>query len=74
MIHAARLSKSPQLQRVFSFWSDGHWHSTMDTITHCNVCAVNAIASELRKNLVPVECERRGDVWWYRITQQREAA
>ena len=41
---------SERLQRVLTYLTDAQWHSTMDIIQHCNVCAVNSIIWELRSN------------------------
>lgn len=76
-MHAARLGHSKRLQDVLSFWGDGGWHSTMDTIKACNRTAINSIASELRKNGLVVECEQRVDAegtrsWWYRIPKTED--
>ena len=66
-MNAAKLSRSKRLQRVLRFWSDKRWHSTMQTILRAKVCAVNSIAAEMRVNGYKVDCERRGDVWYYRL-------
>lgn len=67
----ARIERSPRLQRVDRLLDDGKWHSTMDIVQGARVCAVNSIVAELRKNDRLIDCERRGDVWWYR--KQTEA-
>lgn len=67
--HAARLSRSERLRKVAAFWSDGLWHSTMETIGHCNVCAVNSVAHELRVNGYNVETKCEDKVWFYRIAE-----
>lgn len=66
-MNSARLAHSKRLQDVFSFWADGAWHSTMETIKACNRTAINSIASELRANGVKVECKKEGTGWYYRI-------
>lgn len=63
----ARLDKSERLQRVLKLLKDRKWHTTRTIIKQAHVCAVNSIASELRKNGHPVECKRVGDVWRYRL-------
>ncbi len=66
-IKAALLENSPRLQRVAKFLSDGKPHSTREIIRACDVCAVNAIADELREpqNGFDIDCERRGKYWYY---------
>lgn len=68
-IRAALLENSPRLQRVTRFLSKGNWHSTREIIRECDVCAVNAIADELRepKNGFDIVCERRGEYWYYKM-------
>lgn len=65
--HYAKLSQSPRLQRVRDFLIDGEWHSSRDIIVGANICAISAAISELRYNGCNVDCERRGDVWFYRM-------
>lgn len=65
--HYAKLSQSPRLQRLRDFLMDGEWHSTMECIKGANIANVSAPASELRRNGITVDCERRGDVWYYRM-------
>ena len=65
-MHAANLANSKRLLRVRDFLKDGKWHSTMEIIRKAKVCAVSAITSELRANGLNIECERRGDRWYYR--------
>lgn len=67
-MHAASLAKSKRLQRVFKQLQDGKSHTTRDIIIGADVCAVNAIISELRENGHAIECKRTGDVWNYRMT------
>ncbi len=50
MIHFARVDHSPRLQRVLELLEDGVEHTTKDIIKACDVCAVNSIISELRRN------------------------
>ena len=73
-IHSARLSRSPRLRRVFSALCDGREHTTLDLIREANVCAVNSIISELRRNGLVIRCHREGDVWRYRMATPPEVA
>ena len=64
---AANLSSSKRLQRVATLLSDGNEHATLDIMSGANVCAGSAIVSELRQNGHQIGCERRGDLWFYRM-------
>lgn len=66
-MHAARLARSERLRRVLVLLEDRKEHSTLDIIQRANVCAVNSIISELRANGSDINCERRGDVWYYKF-------
>lgn len=66
-MHHANLSKSRRLQRVAIFLSDGVARTTRQIIRGAHVCAVNSIASELRANGVLIDCQRRGDKWFYKL-------
>ena len=50
MMHAARIERSPRLQRVHALLSDGQEHSTMEIIAEAKVAAVNSCVAELREN------------------------
>jgi hypothetical protein len=69
-MNAAALAKSERLQRVYNLLRDRREHSTMEIIQVANVCAVNSIISELRANGKTIRCQRRGDVWYYRLTSR----
>lgn len=66
-IHFARLKNSARLQRVKAYLEDGREHSTLDIIHHAFVAAVNSCATELRCNGFAITCQRRGDIWFYRM-------
>lgn len=66
-MHSAKLSKSERLQRVHNLLRRGGEFSTMQIIEAANVCAVNSIIAELRFNGADISCQRRGDVWFYRM-------
>lgn len=57
MIHYARAEHSRRLQRVLGVLSDRRWHTTREIIRLGQVCAVNTIVSELRRNGFVVECQ-----------------
>lgn len=66
-MNAAQLS-SPRLQRTLRVLRAAKRPlSTMQIIAKARVCAVNSIAAELRFHGIPVICQRRGDVWFYRL-------
>jgi hypothetical protein len=66
-MNAASLTKSDRLRRVKQFLSDQKPHSTLEIVKKANVCAVNSIVAELRANGVPINCQRRGDRWYYQM-------
>lgn len=69
-MNAARLSKSDRLRRVASLLKKSRKPlSTMDIISKANVCAVNSIVSELRANGMAIDCNRIGDVWYYKVAR-----
>lgn len=61
----AHLSKSPRLQRVLKLLKGRKAYSTMQIIKKANVCAVSAIASELRAQGYLISCQRTGNKWMY---------
>jgi hypothetical protein len=65
-MHAASITTSDRLQRVWTVLKVGGWWSTMSIITQANVCAVNSVIAELRQNGKQIECKRMGNVWYYR--------
>jgi len=67
-MNAANLTKSDRLQRVFKFLSKGGEYTTLEIIQQAGVCAVNSIISELRQNGYQIDCQRRNDKWFYRMT------
>jgi predicted transcriptional regulator len=67
-MNAANLGKSERLQRVFKLLSKGGEYTTLDIIQKAGVCAVNSIISELRANGYHIDCQRRNNKWFYRMT------
>ena len=73
MMHAARLDRSPRLQRVHALLSDGAEYSTRDIIQGAEVCAVNSCIAELRANGFYIENRQIKDpktgrrIWLYRM-------
>ena len=72
-MHAARLDRSPRLQRVHDLLKDGKEHSTLDIIQGAEVCAVNSCVAELRANGFYIENRQIRDpatgrrIWLYRM-------
>jgi hypothetical protein len=74
MMHAATLA-SVRLQRVLALLSDGRPHTTRAINRKAQVCAVNAIISELRVRGAEITCVKqaakntRGWRWYYTMTK-----
>ena len=66
-MNAASIESSERLNRVLDLLSQGGEFSTLDIIKEANVCAVNSIISELRQNGFDINCQRRGDKWFYKL-------
>jgi hypothetical protein len=52
---------------VLDLLSQGGEFTTLDIIKSANVCAVNSIIAELRQNGFDIDCQRRGDKWFYKL-------
>jgi len=65
---AAKMN-SPRLQRTLTLLNNGGEYSTLDIVMGANVMAVSAVISELRQHGVEIECNRRGNVWYYKKAQ-----
>ncbi len=72
-MRAARIDRSPRLQRAHALLSDGRERSTLEIITGAGVCAVNSVISELRANGYYIECRQVRNpatgqrLWLYRM-------
>lgn len=69
-IKAALLERSERLQKVAKLLGDRKAYSTRDIIIICDVCAVSAIADELReaKNGFDIQCTQiKKDRWEYKM-------
>jgi hypothetical protein len=64
---AASIERSSRLNRVLDLLSTGGEFTTLDIIKSANVCAVNSIIAELRQNGFGINCQRRGDKWFYKL-------
>lgn len=66
-MHFAKLRTSKRLQRVLGLLASGREYSTRDIIVGANVCAVNSIVAELRRNGIAITCRVSAGVYFYRI-------
>lgn len=66
-MNAANLERSARLQRVHALLMSGREYSTMEIVQQAQVMAVSAAVSELRAQGRKIICQRRGDVWYYRM-------
>lgn len=66
------LATSKPLQRVYKLLKSGGEFTTRQIIRKAGVCAVNAIMPELARNGVQYTCERRGNLWYYRMEMPLE--
>lgn len=73
-MNAASIEKSARLGRVLDLLSQGGEFTTLDIIKQAEVCAVNSIVAELRCNGYGINCQRRGDKWFYTLEIQHENA
>lgn len=69
---AARIDHSKRLQQVLSLLQRGGQHSTRDIIQATGSCAINSIAAELLDNGYTVDCQRKGNVWFYSMPEKRD--
>ncbi len=67
MIHYAKIENSPRLQRVHELLKTGLEYSTMEIIKKANVCAVNTIITELRRNGLTIMTRQRNKVFFYKL-------
>lgn len=66
-MNAANLDKSDRLQRVLKLLKKGGEFTTLDIVMQAHVCAVNSVVAELRQHGYNINCQRRGDKWFYRL-------
>ena len=66
-MNAANLDKSDRLQRVLKLLKKGGEFTTLDIVMKAHVCAVNSVVAELRQHGYNINCQRRGDKWFYRL-------
>ena len=73
-MNAAKLDRSARLQRVHELLKTGREFSTMEIVLGAQVMAVSAAVSELRAQGKMIHCQRRGDVWYYRMIMATDKA
>jgi hypothetical protein len=66
-INHARIETSDRLRRVLAVLADGREYTTLDLMAYARVCAVSTAVAELRANGFSISCQRRGDLWFYRM-------
>ncbi len=67
-MNAAKLSRSPRLQRVLEYLQNRpNGATSMEIIVACKVVAPATVVSELRHQGYAIECQRQGDIWHYRM-------
>ena len=66
-MNAANLDKSDRLQRVLKLLKKGGELTTLDIVMQAHVCAVNSVVAELRQHGYNINCQRRGNKWFYRL-------
>lgn len=66
-MHSAKIEKSNRLQRVLKVLWDGKEHTTRDLIKNSGMCAINSIVAEIRANGYSIDCQRRGNRWYYTL-------
>ena len=71
-MHAARLDRSPRLQRVHAVLRAGAERSTLEIVRAARVCAVNSCIAELRANGAVITCRQAAAphgqrIWVYRM-------
>jgi hypothetical protein len=74
-MNAARLDRSPRLQRVLSVLWQGDWLTTRDLIRRTGACAINSAVAELRQGGYQIETRLEKEdfnspgVYSYRLIQ-----
>ncbi len=71
-MHSAQIQNSPRLQRTHAVLMDGLEHTTLNISIKAKICAVNSAVAELRDNGFDIKCERRGDLWFYRLVGEEQ--
>lgn len=66
-VNSAQLENSQRLQRTIAVLEDGREHTTLNIIANAKICAVNSAVAELRDNGFDIKCQRRGDLWFYKM-------
>jgi len=66
-MNSANPARSGRLQRAIKLLSSGKELSTAEIVTGAQVMAVSAVVSELRDRGHTIACQRRGDLWFYKM-------
>lgn len=72
-MNSAKIS-SPRLQRVLKVLRDKKPHTTRDIVRQAHVCAVNSCIAELRCHGLDIECKRKGNKFYYRLSDMYDLA
>lgn len=72
-MNSANPARSGRLQRAIKLLSTGKEFSTMDIVNGAQIMAVSAAVSELRDRGHTINCQRRGDLWFYRMDISKAA-
>ncbi len=71
--HFANAETSERLQHVLVVLGDGLEHTTYEILHQAQVCAVNSIIHELRKNGFDIpKAKRRADRYYYKLQKGTE--
>ena len=70
-MNSANVGTSKRLQRLLRALEDGREYSTLALSRLAHLMAVSASVAELRDNGYDIHCERRGQLWYYRLTTAR---
>lgn len=60
-------TKTNRLQRIKNLLKDRKQYSTRDIIQRAHVCAVSAAISACRNKGMNIICQRKGNIWFYRM-------
>ncbi len=67
MIHAAKIDRSPRLNRVLRVLRDGREHTSWELQMEARTVAVHTCISELRANGYAISRRQSGRVHYYRL-------
>lgn len=74
-IHAAKLERSPRLQRTLAaLRAHPYGLTTRDVMLEADVCAVSSCVDELRENGYDIDCIQEGRIFRYVLRERQENA